>query len=145
MAKITPEEIRKFFLFQLLNNEELGSVAELLKERDFQPGSIIFSQGEEGNTMFIVKSGVIKITMKLQDGEKEIVTLGPDGFFGEIALFERVPRTATATAVQDSIIYEIDRDNFAEVISQNPYIGNKIFYKIIQDMGKRLRRMNLQV
>lgn len=145
MDKVNYDDLRRFGLFQLMSNEELESLAAILKTREFKPGEVIVNQGYEGDSMFIIKSGSVRITMFKNDQEKELITLLPDSFFGEIALFERVPRTATVIAAEESVLYEINRDNFAQLISQNPYIGNKVFFKIIQHLSRRLRNMNMHI
>jgi CRP-like cAMP-binding protein len=88
--------------------------------------------------MFIIKNGSVKVSL----ADKEVLSIESGGFFGEIALFDRVPRTATVEAREDSTFWEIQRDDFAKLISKFPYVGIKIMFRIIQDMSKRLQRMN---
>ena len=131
-------------LFKLLTPSELQLVCEAVVEKKFQRGDNVFEENQEGDTMYLINSGTIKITKRMGDKDVEVITLYAGDFFGEIALFDRVGRTGTARALEDAALVELSRDNFARLISRNPYAGIKVLYRIIQDMAKRIQRMNVQ-
>lgn len=136
------EELRRLYLFQLLNENEVAKIGVLLHEKTYEVGSKIFSEKEVGKTMYIMKAGSVKIGKLKDNVERELGLFGPGDFFGEIALFDDVLRTASATAVKTTIVLEIQREEFAKFIFENSAIAVKILYRIIQEMAKRLRRMN---
>ena len=131
-------------LFKLLTPSELEAVAEVVREKNYRRGESIFVENQDGDTVYIISSGTVKITKLCQGKDLEVITLYAGDFFGEIALFERVPRTGTAKVIENSTVMLLSRDDFARLISRNPYAGIKIMYRIIQDMAKRLQRMNIQ-
>jgi len=136
------EELRAVSLFRLMTAEEILAIGNILTAKEYPAGSRIFSQGDPGDTMYIIRKGVVAITVASGDSEKEVVRFSPTSFFGEIALFDRLQRTAAACAIEDSLLWEMHRDRFAELISREPYIGTKIMYRMIQDMGRRMRAMD---
>ncbi|MFH1772022.1 MAG: cyclic nucleotide-binding domain-containing protein [Candidatus Omnitrophota bacterium] len=146
------QELQKIFLFELVTKDEIGKILPCFKERKFSRGDKVFSEKEEGSTMYVLLSGSIKISRCHKEGgsgplteEQELIVLGPGDFFGEIALFDCIPRTASATVIEDAVVFEIHRDDFAKLISQFPQTGIKLLYRIIQEMGKRIKRMNTQI
>lgn len=124
------------FLFQLLDNDELQKILPFFSEKRFGKGVVIFSENDEGDSMYIIKTGIVRITKK----EKEIALLNPGDFFGEIALFEYVRRTATASAVEESELLEIKRASFDELFQTQPVICAKILYQMMCEMTRRLRK-----
>ena len=136
------DELNELFLFQLLNKEEIKEIADAFCAKTYGEGTKIFSENDRGDALYIVKTGSVKITKKDDAGEKEIITLLPGDFFGEIALFECVDRTATVRAAQESCILEIHREKFDIIFSQKPHIAAKILYQMMFEMSRRLRRAN---
>ena len=126
------------FLFQLLDNDELQQLLSFFSEKRFGKGVIIFSENDKGDSMYIIKTGIVRITKK----EKEIALLNPGDFFGEIALFEYVRRTATASAVEESELLEIKRASFNKLFQTKPVICAKILYQMMCEMTRRLRKIS---
>lgn len=135
-------ELRKIFLFQLLNEDEFKELAKSWRERIYEVGTKIFSEGLIGEAMYIITSGSVKITRIADGREREIITLQRGDFFGEIALFEYVSRTASATTLTKVSLLEITREEFNGLFSESPQIAAKILYQMIIDMSKRLRVTN---
>jgi CRP-like cAMP-binding protein len=136
------EEIRRLFLFQTLTNEEVEQIAAILHEKKVSSGDKIFSEKDEGDTMYVIKSGSVKITKQREGETTEMVVLSSGGTFGEIALFGYVLRTASAVAVEEASLLEIRRNEFVDFISSHSAIGVKILFFLIQNMAKRLRRLD---
>lgn len=134
--------VRRIFLLQLLNHEEFKELAKSWREKAYKTGSKIFSEGLIGNSMYIIVSGSVKISRVADGREKEITVLHSGDFFGEIALFEYVSRTASATALTEVSLLEISRDEFNGILSESPQIAAKILYQMVIEMSKRLRVTN---
>jgi len=110
--------------------------------RTYNPGDIIFHEGDVGNEMFIIQSGQVKITKQLKDGvEKTLVILGPGEFFGEMAVIDKDVRSANAVSVQASRLIALDEEVFEMHMQTNP----KIVKKILKNLTTRIREANKQI
>jgi CRP-like cAMP-binding protein len=106
--------------------------------RIFHDGEIIFREGDEGDRMYVVQSGKVKITKKTPEGEVAIATLGNGEIFGEMALFDRMPRSATAEAVGEARVLGIDKKKLFQSIDKDP----TIVFRMLLSMSQRIRRLN---
>jgi len=109
--------------------------------RKYERGQYIFKEGDHGEEMFIIHSGKVNITKKTDEGEKILITLGPGDFFGEMAVIDKGPRSASAIAAEDTICIVLDEDLFEQQMQRNA----KIVKKILKNMSARLRAMNEQL
>jgi len=100
----------------------------------FKAGSVIFREGDEARDLFVIKSGQVRI----QIGNRTITELGPDSIFGEMALIDNEPRSATATAVTDVELVPVSEKQFLFLVSQTPYFA----LKVMRVLAKRLRATN---
>ena len=99
---------------------------------EYRKGDIVFYEGETGETMYIIYKGKIKITKKARDVETTLAVLGEGDFFGEMAIIEDYPRSATAIVDEDSTkLIVIDRKVFESQIQTNP----KIILQILKKMS----------
>jgi len=94
----------------------------------------IFVQDDEGTCMYVVRSGKVGITT----GGAVLETVGPNGTFGEMALIDRGPRSATATAREPTEVAVIDEKAFLYLVQRNPAFA----LDLLRRLAKRLRRMN---
>lgn len=97
----------------------------------FAAGDVIFSAGESGDTMFVVKSGEVDLRVQ----ERVVETVGENGFFGEMALIEKDPRTATAVARTDCVLSPINRKRFEFMAHEVPFFA----LSVMQGLSRRLR------
>jgi len=109
--------------------------------RVYQPGEIIFQEGELGETMFIIQEGEVRIHKRVRDRETTLATLKAGDFFGEMAIIDMEPRSASATAVAPSKIIVLSKDIFESQIKTNP----KIIMSILRKMSERLRAADRQI
>ena len=112
--------------------KDIGHIKNLRK------GDILFNEGDEGDEMFLIKSGKIKIIKEMDNGEKKILAfLGEGSFFGEMAILDNIPRSASAIAEVDTELIIVDREAFLSKINENPFIKYTI-----STLTNRLRRVN---
>jgi CRP/FNR family cyclic AMP-dependent transcriptional regulator len=130
VAKPTPELLRKVNLFSGLDDRELESLADEFNERRFSAGDKIALEGEGGLMFFVVDSGEASVEVH---GE-EVGRLGPGDAFGEIALIDRRPRTATVTAVSDLRTYGLPVFVFRPYVEARPQVA----WKLLEAMADRL-------
>jgi len=130
MSKPTPDLLRNVRLFSDLDDKDLESLADEFNERRFAAGDKIALEGEGGLMFFVVESG--EATVEVQ-GE-EVATLGAGSHFGEIALIDRRPRTATVTAVSDLKTYGLPVFVFRPFVESRPQVA----WKLLEAMADRL-------
>ncbi|MCX7786586.1 MAG: Crp/Fnr family transcriptional regulator [Spirochaetes bacterium] len=104
-------------------------------------GTVIFREGDEGNEMFIIQEGKVKISKSIGDKDHVLAILGKGDFFGEMAIVNRIRRTATAQTVTDTHLLAFDRQGFRSMIEKN----SKIAMNIIDKLCRRLQQANMQI
>src|ERR1043166_8511401 len=96
--------LRRVPIFGALNEDSLQRVASIMLEKSYSRKSIVFHEGDHGDTLYIIKAGRIKIAKVAIDGrEKTLTILQPGDFFGEMAIFDNLPRSATAEAIDHDV------------------------------------------
>ena len=142
---------QKIFLFQDLTTQEIDKVLSLAEPRAFPAGAVIIHEGEAGNSMFIMAQGEVEITKRLgivlddeAPRERIIISLkAEEGVcFGEMALLENEPRSATVTASTDCHLMEMGREDFLRLVRENCDMGSKILLRLAQLLSKYLRKTN---
>ena len=103
--------------------------------KNFKKDGIIFHQGSPSDCAFIIGSGSVAIVQETKEGEKILGNLKENDIFGEMGLIDGQPRSATARALEDSVMYVITRDNFDILVEKNP----KALLPILKILTSRLR------
>lgn len=133
---------RKFDLFAELDERELDKVGVLAKPRRYQKDEVIFHADEPGDVFCIIVAGRVKVTMISPEGKEIILsTLGPGEFFGEMALLEDAPRSATVTATENLEVLTIWRADFLQMIKEDFSIARKM----LAELSRRLRRASRRI
>ena len=128
-------------LFSEMKGSELGTLAQALHARTDRPGEVVFVEGDIGRAFFILESGRVELTRMGPDGKSALLyTLKPGEFFGEMALLESLPRSATATAVETSRLHLLYRTKLDVMIQSNPRIGVAVMTHFARLLSARLRR-----
>ena len=105
-----------------------------IEARSFKAGSVVFREGDAANELFVIKSGQVRI----QIGNRTVTELGPESIFGEMALIDSEPRSATATAITDVEVVPVSEKQFLFLVSQTPYFA----LKVMRVLAQRLRVTN---
>jgi len=136
--------LREIPLFRELSRRELREVAQTLEVADFAIGDTVFKQGDSGRGMYIVLSGGIDIFQKDEaDGARLHLSRSEAGsFFGETALLDDAPRTASAIAFDEAELALFSRYALLNLAEQKPHLGVKIAMQLSQIIAERLRRTN---
>ena len=130
MSKPSTELLRNVRLFSDLDERDLQSLSEEFNERRFSTGEKIALEGEGGLMFFVVESGELSVEVH---GEA-VSTIGPGSSFGEIALIDRRPRTATVTAASDVKAYGLPVFVFRPFVEARPQVA----WKLLEAMADRL-------
>ena len=103
--------------------------------KEYAKGDVICRQGESGNCMFVIQEGEVEAIAEADGKELRLRTMGPNEFFGEMALFEKATRTATIRATRPTRVLTIDKKNFLGGIHEDPSLA----FRIVQTMSHRIR------
>src|SRR4051812_47901749 len=98
--------------------------------RDYPAGTVIFEERDPGSRMYVIRSGKVKIYRHLEGKEIVLAFLAPGDFFGEMALLEGLPRSASAMCVEDAQLVEVDQSTFEEMIRRNIEIAVRVMRKL---------------
>lgn len=107
----------------------------------FKKGHVLFHEGDDGEDMYIVQSGKVAIKKKLQEGDATLAVLEKGDFFGEMAILERMPRSASAEVLEDGDLIVIAGNIFGDMIKANPEIA----VRMLRKQSIRLRETNKQL
>jgi CRP-like cAMP-binding protein len=132
------DELKRLSLFTELSGRELQIVQGILHERDFRAGEVIFDEGEEGNALYIVRSGRVLICRQGHP-DQPIAEHGPGSFFGELALLDSVPRAAQARALDASRVAVLFGSDFLALLESESHLGNRMLLQLARHLGRRLR------
>ncbi len=134
------EFLQKVDVFSMLTSEEIDNIVDYLKVIEIGEGGKLFKEGDEGNELYIVKSGRAAISIRLSDGkEREIAEFKSGDFFGEMSIFDNAPRSATCRIKEKSCLLTMLEGDFFRLIKHFPYIAIKIMYRMLNITTQRLR------
>ena len=142
-----PEKIlhlKDIAIFKGLTVGELASVATVTEEKRAEPGETVIKEGEPGSVMYLVLDGevaVIKALSESSDQEIELARINSGDYFGEMALFENAPNSATIRAVKASHFMTINKIEFMEIVMEYPNIA----LHICEGFCKRIRALHAKI
>jgi CRP/FNR family transcriptional regulator/CRP/FNR family cyclic AMP-dependent transcriptional regulator len=123
-------------LFGDFTTTELATLAGWARPRAFREGQVIFHRDDPGTGLFVVRTGLVKISIVAPDGQESLANLlGPGEYFGEMAIMDGLPRSATATAMSRTETIYLAREGFLRFLDQHP----GAMKKIIVVLSQRLR------
>jgi anion transporter len=115
------ETIRSIPIFSALSREDIAKVLGKMEETTFSAGATIFAQGDQGDAFYLIQSGAVQVVVGSGAGNSEIVAiLGPQDWFGEMALLSGEPRSATIIAVKEAFLWRLRREDWDELIEKHP-------------------------
>jgi CRP-like cAMP-binding protein len=109
--------------------------------KTFPAGTVLFSEGDDGEEMYVIQSGRVQLTRHVRGREAHLATLPPGEFFGEMAIVNNQPRSATATVLEDAHLLVIDARTFEAMVRGN----SEIAMRFIKKMAGRVALANAQV
>jgi CRP-like cAMP-binding protein len=126
-------------LFQGVAPEAREALASALQYGDYTRGESVFTEGEQGDTLFVVLTGKVKVGRRAADGRENMLSvMGPSDMFGELSLFDPGPRTATATVLTDARLASLAHAALRPWINDRPEIAEQL----LRVLARRLRRTN---
>lgn len=130
MPGVAIEALRRVPLFEDLDEAELQQLGDAMHELTYDAGAPVTIEGAAGDAFFVVESGRVEVVV-----DRDVrTTIGPGGHFGEIALLQGGPRTATVRAIDDLRCYALSPGDFRDIVEASPAIA----WKVLQSMAERL-------
>ena len=120
-------------------SEMLSSLEHLVRRHP--SGTVLFREGDRGETMYVIRSGKVNIVKRIGDSEITLAVLGPGEFFGEMALLEGLPRSASAVVADEAMLIELEHSAFATLVRRN----SEIALRLLRRLSSRLREADRQI
>ena len=129
-------------VFAGLPRRLLGRLATKLFEKSYGPGEVIFHEGDPGKCLFVVLDGEVEILQQTNEGERRIVSFGPGTAFGELALIDDLPRSATARASAASRLLMLYRSHFEALVGGDRGIAFVVMQNLLRMLAGYVRAAN---
>ncbi|HEY7714360.1 MAG TPA: cyclic nucleotide-binding domain-containing protein [Candidatus Binatia bacterium] len=143
--EIPRDFLRTVALFQDLDGDALATLGALLVSKKAAAGAVIFRELDDSDALYLVEAGEVVISKHVHGPVDVVLTTFRGGdFFGEMGLFDAAPRSATAQAKVDAMLWRLDRKAFMHILSDHPQIAAKMCYRLVSVFIERLRSTNEQ-
>ena len=137
------ELLRNVAIFKTLDDEEVVQVAEVCKSEAFVSGEYIFREGENGNRLYLIVEGEVRISRNVPgSGEEALAILKPGALFGEMAVFDRSERSTDAISNGGTKALTISRADFEMLLDFNRELAYKVLWACVRLLSVRLRSTN---
>jgi CRP-like cAMP-binding protein len=136
------EYLKTIFIFRELTGMELIKFNKVLKTEHAKKGAIIITEGDAADKMYVVKKGAVDIYKGEGLNKTKVTHLLPGAHFGEVALIDSNPRSASVVALEDTELLSIERKEFQALLTQNETIALKIYKAFTRALCDRLRQAN---
>lgn len=139
MSAPPDEHVRYNVLFEALPDDVFDTLKDSLKERRYRAGDVIIEEGSEGNELFLIMDGRVRITKRTRDGnEFPLALLHRGDFFGELELIDARSRSATVTAMEDALLFSLDKNAFDRLLETS----HTFTIRLLTVLSVRLRALN---
>ncbi|WP_017756667.1 Crp/Fnr family transcriptional regulator [Calidifontibacillus oryziterrae] len=133
--------LKKVSLFEKLSTEELQQIEKIAMKSGYTANKVLFNEGDKGDFLYIILIGSVKIYSIVKGKEKIITILKKGDSFGELALIDDQPRSATAETLEDSVLLCISKQSFMKLMQEN----FNVTQKVLMQLSARLRKTNEHV
>ncbi|HHX56683.1 MAG TPA: Crp/Fnr family transcriptional regulator [Clostridiales bacterium] len=124
-------------IFASLNHEEKMEIIEIATSRIYKKGETVYMAGEEGNTLFVIYTGKVKLSRLNANGKEQVLRLVESGeFMGELSLFSSIPLTDNAQALEETTMCILQGDRLKELMAKHP----SITFKVMDELSRRLEK-----
>jgi CRP-like cAMP-binding protein len=141
-VSVSADLFREVPLFADLDKADIESLIAVATRRKFPKDSVIFFEHDPGDSLFMILTGRVKVTILSDDGREIILSvLGEKDFFGEMSLLDNEPRSATAIAMEDTEVVILHQREFLSIVERRP----RILVLLLAVLSSRLRKANHQI
>lgn len=141
-----PLSLNAIQLFAGVSHDTLSDLEKFVHTREYPAGARIFASGEQGDELFLIRRGDVRIDLPLAGrGPYHIASFGRGDFFGEMAFLDRSPRSADALAATPAELFVISRDDFDQATAQHPRTASVVATRLALALAERLRQTNAEL
>jgi CRP-like cAMP-binding protein len=142
VMKSTNDFLQYVPIFSELKDDTLEQIAKIGIKKTFRKDTVVLLEHESGSALFVIANGKVKISRVSEDGKEVILTiLGESDFFGEMAILDGLTRSANVTAIEDSELFIIQRNDFLDLLRTHP----EVTISLLQELTKRLRAADMKI
>lgn len=142
-TRVTTERMITFLLetpmFETLDPSEIRELLPIIGVKEYAAGQTLFREGDAADSWYALYRGKVDVIKNVGTDRKEIYPLNPGACFGEIALLDGAPRSATIQAIDDSVVLQISRPAFEELLDQNHAVAYKLLRYLAVTLARRAR------
>ncbi len=139
----TIDILRKVGFFEGISDEDLLKINSIVEKHNLGVNEIIFSENAPGGEMFIILTGKIRIYRTDVSGSPKVLALlDPGQIFGELSIFDHLPRSATAIATEPTELLSIKAEKLNNLLNQDKTLGLVLLQQVIKNISVRLRQTN---
>jgi CRP-like cAMP-binding protein len=145
---MNPEELKAIAVLEQVDNDALARLAGALEDKEFSDGQTVFSEGEPGDSMYFIVQGNIRIEKRAQAAsglQKALAVLQAGDYFGEMALLDQKPRSASAVAFGPAKVLRLSKAAFDQMQRESGSAGMNVLFAMIRTSSERIRRLSAQV
>lgn len=138
-------DLARFPLFAGADAAQREAIVERLAEERHPAESVLFSEGDPGDKLYLVTEGAVRISTVVSQGEEALAVMRPGSWFGEMSLIDDQPRSAFAIAQEDSVVMTLSRAEFTDLLQGDARLAIAVLSALARTLAVRLRETNDQV
>ncbi len=143
MASVDLEKLKDSRLFAEMSDSEIDLLTKVFQEKKMPAGTTVFIENMPGESLYLVRRGTVQISKMIAEGDEQtLVVLGAEDSFGEMAVLDGAPRSATARVLEDATLLSIKRGDFEDLCEKKPALALKLMRNIIRIFSQRIRENN---
>jgi CRP-like cAMP-binding protein len=139
------ELIRQIALFRGLDSADLRRLGEIATEERLGTGQEIFAEGTPGDSLFAVKYGTVRVLKQGREGKEEVARMSSGEHFGEMALIDSLPRSATVDTVERTELVQIRREDLENLLAQDDALGHRVYKAFARYLCLRLQQTTIDL
>jgi CRP-like cAMP-binding protein len=145
---MNPEELKQIAVLQAMDADSLARLAAVLEQNHYTDGQAVFAEGDPGDSMYFIAKGCVRIEKRAQAAStihKTLTVLEAGDYFGEMALLDQKPRSASAVAAGAATVLRLSKAAFGQMQASNSAAGMSVLFAMIRTSSERIRRLSAHV
>lgn len=145
---MNPQQLRDIAVLAQMDDLALDRLAEALETKDYDAGQTVFTEGDPGDSMYFIAKGKVRIEKRAQASgaaAKTLTVLETGNYFGEMALMDQKPRSASAVAAEEARLYRLSKGAFDAMQQASSAAGMSVLFAMIRTSSDRIRRLSTQL